>query len=93
MSLDHEEIKKQLKPLILSSLRITEVSPDDMADDMRLLDGGWEIDSIDILQLIVEIEKKFGIRLVSGRFEREAWETIDTLTTAIQAKMSEQAPR
>ena len=92
MSLDHEEIKKQLKPLILSSLRITDVSPADMDDDMRLLDGGWEIDSIDILQLIVEIEKKFGIRLVSGRFERETWETIDTLATAIQAKMKEQAP-
>ena len=51
----------------------------------------WEIDSIDILQLIVDIEKKFGIKLVSGRFDRSAWQTIDTLSSAIHAKMTESA--
>ena len=89
MILDHKEIVEQLKPLILSGLRITEATPADMADDMRLLDGDWEIDSIDILQLIVEIEKKFGIKLVSGRFDRTAWQTISTLASAIQAKAKE----
>jgi len=90
--LDHTEIKQQLKPLILSSLRITDTTPEQMDDDLRLLDGEFEIDSIDILQLIVEIEKKFGIKLVSGRFDRAAWKTVNTLATAIQAKMQE-SPR
>jgi acyl carrier protein len=89
MVLDQKEIKEQLKPLILSSLRITDTTPAQMDDDMRLLDGDWEIDSIDILQLIVDIEKKFGIKLVSGRFDRSAWQTINTLSSAIQAKMTE----
>jgi len=91
MVLDQKEIKEQLKPLILSSLRITDKTPAQMDDDMPLLDGDWEIDSIDILQLIVDIEKKFGIKLVSGRFDRSAWQTIDTLTSAIHAKMTESA--
>jgi acyl carrier protein len=89
MVLDQKEIKEQLKPLILSSLRITDTTPAQMDDDMRLLDGDWEIDSIDILQLIVDIEKKFGIKLVSGRFDRSAWQTINTLSSAIHAKMTE----
>ncbi len=92
MALDQREIKDQLKPLILSSLRITDSSPERMDDDLRLLDGDLEIDSIDILQLIVEIEKKFGIKLVSGRFDRSAWQTINTLASAIQAKMTESTP-
>ena len=87
--MDHQEIKQQLKPLILSSLRIPDTTPDQMDDDLRLLDGEYEIDSIDILQLIVEIEKKFGIRLVSGRFDRSAWQTINSLAAAIQSKMAE----
>jgi acyl carrier protein len=91
MVLDQKEIKEQLKPLILSSLRITDTTPAQMDDDMPLLDGDWEIDSIDILQLIVDIEKNFGIKLVSGRFDRSAWQTIDTLSSAIQAKMTESA--
>jgi acyl carrier protein len=90
MVLDSSEIKEQLKSLILSSLKITDVVPEEMDDDMLLLDGDYEIDSIDILQLIVEIEKKFGIKLVGGRFERSTWQTIDTLAEAIQAKMKEQ---
>jgi len=89
MALDQKEIVEQLKPLILSSLRITDSSPADMHDDMRLLDGDWEVDSIDILQLIVEIEKQFGIKLVSGRFDRSGWQTISTLASTIRAKMIE----
>jgi len=89
MVLDQKEIKEQLKPLILSSLRITELTPAQMDDDMRLLDGDWEVDSIDILQLIVDIEKKVGIKLVSGKFDRSAWQTISHLSSAIHAKMAD----
>ncbi len=84
------EIKDQLKPLILTSLRIPDVTPEDLADEQALLGGDLEIDSIDILQLIVEIERKFGIKLVTGKFDREAWRTVNTLATAIQEKLCTQ---
>lgn len=89
MALDVQQIKSQLKPLIIGSLRITGVSPEQMDDEMRLLDGDLEIDSVDILQLIIDIEKKFEIKLVSGRFDRDAWQTVSTLANAIQSKMQE----
>jgi acyl carrier protein len=92
MILDHKEIVEQLKPLILSSLRITDATPAEMNEEMRLLDSNWEIDSIDILQLIVEIEKNFGIKLVSGRFDRSVWQTIGTLASAIQTKLKDSSP-
>jgi acyl carrier protein len=82
-----QEIKEQLKPLILTSLRITDIRPEEFADDRPLLDGDLEIDSIDILQLIVDIEKKYGIRLVTGKFDREAWRDINSLSAAILAKI------
>ncbi len=89
MVLDVEQIKTQLKPLIIKSLRITDVSPEQMDDNMRLLEGDLEIDSVDILQLIIDIEKQFAIKLVSGRFDRDAWQTVNTLASAVQAKMQE----
>jgi acyl carrier protein len=82
-----EEIKEQLKPLILTSLRITEIRPEEFGDDRPLLDGDLEIDSIDILQLIVDIEKKYGIRLVTGKFDREAWRDVNSLAAAVLAKV------
>ena len=53
-------IKEQLKPIILKSLRITDLSPEDLRDDQPLLGGDLEIDSIDILQLVLEIERQAG---------------------------------
>lgn len=82
-----QEIKEQLKPLILTSLRITDIRPEEFGDDRALLDGDLEIDSIDILQLIVDIEKKYGIRLVTGKFDREAWRNVNSLAAAILAKI------
>jgi len=49
-------VKEQLKPIILNSLRITDMTPEDLRDDQPLLGGELEIDSVDILQLVLEIE-------------------------------------
>ena len=82
-------VKEQLKPIILSSLRIVDMSPEELRDDQPLMGGDLEIDSIDILQLILEIERHFGIKLVTGKFEHEEWASIDCLAATIQARMAE----
>ena len=85
-----EAIEATLKELLIRALRIEDKTPDQMSADQRLLDGGIEIDSIDILQLILEIEKTFGIKLVTGEFVRGEWETIKTLAAAIESRMQAQ---
>ncbi|MGA2740251.1 MAG: phosphopantetheine-binding protein [Bryobacteraceae bacterium] len=89
MIVDHGTIKQQLKVIILSSLRVPDMSPADLRDDQPLLGGDLEIDSIDILQLILEIERHFGIKLVSGKFEKEEWSSIDTLAATIETRLTE----
>ena len=82
-----EDIKHQLKPIILKSLRITDLSAADLRDDQKLMGGDLEIDSIDVLQLVLEIEKYFGIKLVTGKFDHEAWTDINSLAATIEKKM------
>lgn len=82
-------IKEQLKPIILSSLRITDLTPEDLRDDQPLLGGELEIDSIDILQLVLEIERHFGIKLVKGNFNPKSLENINALAAVIESKMAE----
>ena len=88
-----ETIKDQLKAILLKSLRITDMTPDDLKDDQPLRGSDLEIDSIDILQLILEIERHFGIKLVSGKFDEESWATINTLAAMIESKLAEHAVR
>ncbi|HEY0308325.1 MAG TPA: phosphopantetheine-binding protein [Acidobacteriaceae bacterium] len=82
-------VKEELKSLIISGLRIKHMSPADLSDEEPLLDGKLEIDSIDILQLILEIERHFGIKLVDGEFDASAWQSIHSLATAIEAKIAQ----
>lgn len=82
-------ISEQLKPIILSSLRITDLTPEDLRDDQSLLGGELEIDSIDVLQLVLEIERHFGIKLVQGNFNPKYLESISALAAVIETKVAE----
>jgi acyl carrier protein len=86
-----DKIEATLKELLIRALRIEDMTPDQLSADQRLLEGEIAIDSIDILQLILEIENAFGIKLVKGEFARGEWETIKTLVAAIEARMQAQA--
>ena len=82
-------IKEQLKPIILNSLRITDLRPEDLRDDQPLLGGELEIDSIDILQLVVEIERHFGIKMVEENFTPKHLESVNALAAVIESKVAE----
>ena len=86
-----ENIRQQLKVIIIQGLRIKDRGPESLQDDQRLLDGDLGIDSIDILQLILEIERRYDIKLVDGNFDKTAWESIDTLAATIEAKLTAKA--
>lgn len=82
-------VKEQLKPIILKSLRITDLTPADLRDDQPLLGGELEIDSIDILQLVLEIERHFGIKLVHANFDKTHLESVNALAAIIESKIVE----
>ena len=81
-----ENTSQQLKEIIIAGLRIKDRIAADLSDDQQLLGGDLEIDSIDILQLILEIERRFGIKLVDGELDESDWRSIKTLAAAVEAK-------
>ena len=88
-----DDIKAQLKVIILKGLRMNDLGITDLQDDQPLMGGDLEIDSIDILQLILEIERHFGIKLVKGgKFEKSEWSTVSSLAAAIEARLAEAKP-
>lgn len=82
-----DEIRQRLKATVLRALRIKDMTPDQVGDDQELLESDFEIDSIDMLQLVVQVEREFGIKLVSGEFDRSEWATIDTLAGAVEKRL------
>lgn len=90
---DLESIRRILKDLIVRSLKIDDLTPDEIADNQPLLEGALAIDSIDVLQLVLEIEKTFSVQLVTGKLDRGIWKNVSTLAAgidqAIRARASE----
>lgn len=56
-----DELITQVKQLIIDSLRIEEMTPEDIDTDAPLFGEGLGLDSIDALQLVVAMEKDFGV--------------------------------
>jgi acyl carrier protein len=56
-----EDLIPKVKQLIIDSLRIDGMSPDEIETDAPLFGEGLGLDSIDALQLVVAMEKEFGV--------------------------------
>ena len=60
-----EELIKELKEEIIKALNLEEMTPEDIDEHEALFGDGLGLDSIDALELIVLLEKKYGIKLVN----------------------------
>ena len=58
-----EALKQQLKSQIIEALNLVDLKPEDIHDDAPLFGEGLGLDSIDALELIMLLEKNYGIRL------------------------------
>ncbi len=56
-----DELIPKVKQMIIESLRIEGMSPDEIETDAPLFGEGLGLDSIDALQLVVAMEKEFGV--------------------------------
>ena len=67
-----DELKQEIKELIISSLELEDVKPEDIKDDAPIFGTGLGLDSIDALELGVALKKKFGIMFSSESKENKA---------------------
>lgn len=57
-----DELKKEIKEVIISSLQLEDITPENIVDGDPLFGEGLGLDSIDALELGVALKKKFGIK-------------------------------
>jgi acyl carrier protein len=86
--LDKEALKLELKRLIVETLRLEDVAPESIRDDEPLFVEGLGLDSIDALELVVAIEKKYGVLIEDEEVGVEAFASIDALADFVIAKKS-----
>jgi len=80
-----DELILELKNEIIKVLNLEGVNPEDISDDGLLFGEGLGLDSIDALELIVLLEKNYGIKLKDPAQGKEIFKSVRTMAEFIQA--------
>ena len=83
---DHADIlKAEVRDLIASNLMLP-VPPADIGDDVPLFGpGGLGLDSVDALQLVVALDKNYGLKIPDAEAARGILASVNSIAAALES--------
>jgi acyl carrier protein len=81
------EMGLRIRRLLVENLRLDGLDPETIADDQPLFAEGLGLDSIDALELVVALEKEFGIAIGNQDVKREALASVAAIERLVQARL------
>ena len=83
---DTTQLKQRIKQIMVENLML-QITPDDISDDKPLFGPeGLGLDSVDALQLVVALDKNFGLKIPDPNAAKQILESVNTIAAAIHAK-------
>lgn len=79
-------LKERLKQVIVEGLNLEEIRPEDIQDDAPLFGDGLGLDSLDAVELVVLLEKHFGVEVKNMDEGRAAFQSINTLVQFMEER-------
>ncbi len=84
MSAETSELKLKIKEALIEELMLQE-EVDEIGDDMALFGAeGLGLDSVDALQLVVALEKHFGLKVPDAEAAKGILQSVDTIAAEIE---------
>ncbi len=81
----NDNLHAKIKQVIVEELML-QVQPDEISDDAPIFGpGGLGLDSVDVLQLVIALEKNFGLKISEGDAAKELLKSVRTIGDAIRA--------
>ncbi len=74
----------ELKKLIIETLKLEEVTPEDIEDEGQLFGDGLGLDSIDALELVVALEKTYGVSIPDSEVGQRVFRSVNTLAQFVK---------
>ncbi len=78
-----EELTLKLKQQIIEALNLEDMEPDEIETDEPLFGDGLGLDSIDALELIVLLEKNYGIKIENPKDGQKIFHSVKTMAEYI----------
>jgi len=84
-----EELLKYLKKMIIDTLRLEEITAEEIKDNAPLFKEGLGLDSIDALELVVAIENIFNVIIEDEDVGKRAFASVNALARFIQEEYNQ----
>ncbi len=89
---DLEATNEKIRRLVVDTLRLDPRAAEAIRDDTPLFGKEMGLDSIDALELVVSLEKAFGVRIESDEVGRDVPTSVSSLTVLMNRKLRESVP-
>lgn len=83
-----DALVNELKTKIIEALKLVDLKPEDIDADAPLFGEGLGLDSIDALELMLLLEKNYGIKLKNPAEGKEVFKSVRTMAENIKANQS-----
>jgi acyl carrier protein len=80
--------KEKLKQILIADLNLEELAPEDIDDNAPLFGEGLGLDSLDAVELVVIIQKHFGIEIKDMEEGRDAFKSVEALAAYIDRRLA-----
>ncbi|MDY0190919.1 MAG: phosphopantetheine-binding protein [Desulfuromonas sp.] len=81
-----EEIKEQLKVILIDDLNLDDITPEEIGDNDPLFGDGLGLDSLDAVEMAVIVQKHFGVEIKDMEEGRPALQSVQALANFIVDK-------
>lgn len=77
------DLKARVRQMLVENLML-QIKPGDITDDLPLFGEGLGLDSVDALQLVVALDKTFGLKIKDAEMAKGILQNINTITAALE---------
>lgn len=87
------ELKLEVKKLILNTLSLNDINPEDIDDDKPIFGGGnaLTLDSVDAIEIIMAIQREYGYRIADQQIAREVIRSVSSIAKFISDQRNQSA--
>jgi acyl carrier protein len=83
IAMEQQPLSVQVKEAIVRSLHLP-MAPQDISDDIPLFVEGLGLDSIDVLELVLELERTFNLKITDEQLAKRSLRTVSAIVQFIE---------